>query len=158
MEAGHAGSPLCSLYTHSPVIFSACCNTAMQICSGDILFTSLHGPPRVTWHFPDDAIWVYFIGWGTSAQTHNRIWLMWGIEWSGSVNKIQTATFTNTLQYLCVSENTCCDCMLLFFLLTSPEEIIMRKSERDIKTFHKMITFQCFSKHFENAFQCSCYT
>jgi len=51
MEVGHAGSPFCSLHTHSPIIFSACCNTAMQIWSADIFSVSLHGPAGVTWHF-----------------------------------------------------------------------------------------------------------
>lgn len=41
--------------------------------------------------------------------------------------------------------SACC----YFFLLTSPEEKIMRQNEKEIKIFHKMITFQYFSKHFK---------
>lgn len=57
---------------------------------------------------------------------------------------------------VCVSENTCCVCMLLIFLLTSPEEKITRQNEKEIKTFHKMITFQYFSKHFRGTWRSWC--
>lgn len=127
---------------------------------------------------PDDAIWIYFWICSIYSQILNvfyifrfYIWIYWmrnlsSDTWQSMINmrhrvsrfcQQNTATFINTLQYVCASESTCCGCMLLCFLLTSPEEMIMRQNEKEIKTFHEMITFQCFSKHFEDACQCWCY-
>lgn len=152
MQVWPAGSP--SLYTPHP--FSNYLLGMLQCCNANTeqwyILHLLAWPHWSNLALPDHTIYVYFIEWGISAQTCDRTWLTWGTEWAGSFNKIQTAIFTNTLRYVCVSENTCCVCILLFFLLTSPEEIIMRQNETEIKTFHEMVTFQCFSKHFEDAF------
>lgn len=139
-------------------------HAAILLCKYGV---GIYSSPPCTAHwsnlaFPYDAIWVFHWArnlssgtWQNMTNMRHRVIRLCQQNTNSHIHKY---TPICVCVFVCVSGNTCCDCMLLFFLLTSPEEMIMRQNEKEIKTFHEMITFQCFSKHFENAFQYWCYT